>query len=266
MTSHRHVLSLVTVLLALSPLPSHAQRNLGDLLPLGVRIHVRSASIAEDTVTIGYAVENVRSGGEDFSALLVATPAPVIRMPKPARFDWVTNPRYRKQNVAVWVLTEDEMLHPGQTSPDLMLVARGLPDVVRYWAVPDLQAHPPRYRDEDGGEDSYFVFSDTGTTVGIVPVPSVAPSALAARLRALTTRACGRLGWISRPGVCQSLDVKLTHAQTAIAAGQTAVARNVLAAFVDELDAQHGPQPGKAVSDEAHALLAVNAAFLRGRL
>jgi hypothetical protein len=266
MTSHRCIPCLVTVLLALSALPSHAQRNLGNVRPLGVSVHVRDATIVGDTATIGYAVENVRAGGEDFSALLVATPAPVIRMPKPARFDWVTNPRYRKQNVAVWVLTEDEMLHPGQTSPDLTLVARGLPDVVRYWAVPDLEAHPPRYRDEDDGEDSYFVFSDTGSTVGIVPVPSVAPRALAARLRALTTRACGGLGWISRPGVCQSLDVKLAHAQAALAAGQTTVARNELAAFVNELDAQHGPQPGKAVSDEAHALLALNAAFLLARL
>jgi hypothetical protein len=268
MTSHRRIHWLSVALFVLLPLSSSAQRrNLGTVLPLGVRVHVREATMVGDTVTLGYAVENVRAGGEDFSALLVATPAAVIRMPKPARFDWVTHPRYRKHDVAVWVLVEDEMLHPGQTTPDLTIVARGLPDVVRYWAVPDLEAHPPRYVDEDDSEDSYFAYSDTGRTVGIVPMPTVAtPAALAARLRALAGDACGWLGWISREGVCQSLDVKLAHVQAAVASGQVTVARGELGAFVAELDAQRGPQPGKAVSDEAHALLALNAAFLLSRL
>jgi hypothetical protein len=267
MTSHRRICCLGTALITLLARPSSAQqRNLGSVRPLGVRVHVHAATIAGDTVTLAYAVENVRMGGEDFSALLVAAPAPVIRMPKPTSFDWVTNPRYRTKNIAVWVLVEDEMLHPGQTSPDLTIVARGLPGLVRYWAVPDLEAHPPRYRDEDGGEDGYFVYSDTGTTVGIVAVPTNAtPAALTTRLRALANRVCGRLGWIDRPGICQSLDAKLAHVQDALASGQATVARNELTAFVAELDAQHGPQPGKAVSDEAHALLALNAAFLLSR-
>jgi hypothetical protein len=268
MTSHRRTCGFVIALIVLAALPIAAQqRNLGGLQPLGVRVHVRGATISGDTVTLAYAVENVRAGGEDFTALLVATPAPVVQMPKPARFDWVMNARYRKQDVAVWVLVEDEMLHPTQTSPELTLVARGLPDVVRYWAVPDLQAHPPRYVDEDDSEDSYFVYSDTGRTVGVVPVPDGAtPATLAARLHSLTVRACGRLQWIDKPGVCQSLDVKLVHVEAALASGQAAVAGNELGAFVDELDAQHGPQPGKAVSDQAHALLALNAALLRARL
>ena len=50
--------------------------------------------------------------------------------PKPLRFDWVTHPRYRKRDIAVWVLVEDEMLHPGQTSPDLTVVGRGIPGLV----------------------------------------------------------------------------------------------------------------------------------------
>lgn len=258
---------LGTVLLALTTLPLHAQgRNLGNVRPLRVKMHVRTAAIADDTVTLAYAVENIGAGGEDFSALLVTTPAQVVGMPKPLRFDWVTHPRYRKREIAVWVLVEDEMLHPGQTSPDLTVVGRGIPGLVRYWAVPDLEAHPPRYRDEDDSEDSYFVYSDTGTTVGIVPVPTSSTAAsLATRLRGLAARACG-LGWIRNPGICQSLDVKLAHVQSALASDETNVARNLIGAFVDELEAQHGPQPGKAVSDEAHALLALNAAFLLARL
>lgn len=127
--------------------------------------------------------------------------------------------------------------------------------------------HPPRYIDEDSNEDTYFLYSDTGTTVGIVPVPAGATAAsLVERLRVLTGRACGRLGWIDRPGVCHSLDVKLARVESAIAAGEAAAARGELTAFANELDAQHGPQPGKAVSDEAHALLSLNAAYLLARL
>src|SRR4051812_10880555 len=109
MTSPRRIRRLGIALFVLLPLSVGAQqRNLGSVRPLGVRVHVREATIVGDTVTLGYAVENVRVGGEDFSALLVATPAPVVRIPKPTRFDWVTHPRYRKQNIAVWVLVEDE--------------------------------------------------------------------------------------------------------------------------------------------------------------
>jgi len=243
------------------------ERDLGGQQPLGVRVHVRSATLAGDSVTIVYAVENVRAGGEDFSALLLATPAPVVRMPRPARLEWVTQPRYRKRKISAWVLVENEMLHTGQTSPDLTIVARGVPGLVRYWAVPDLTAHPPRYIDEDETQDGYFVFADTGTTVGVVPVSARAtPASLAERLSLLLRRACGPLGWIGKAGICQSLDVKLAHARAALAAGDRVRARHELGAFVNELDAQHGPQPGKAVSDAAHALLSVNAAYLAALL
>lgn len=242
------------------------ERNLHGQLPLGVRVHVRSAAQRGDTVALGYAVENVRSGGEDFTALLVDVPAPIVQMPKPVRFDWVTQPRY-KRTIAAWVLVEDDMLHAGQTSPELTVVARGVADLVQYWAVPDLAANPPRFVDEDATTDPYFAFSDSGITVGVVPAPAGATSAsLVGRLLQLTGRVCGSLGWISRAAVCQSLEVKLTAAQTALAAGNVNSARGELFAFVNELDAQHGPQPGKAVSDEAHALLALNAAYLLARL
>lgn len=261
---------LVVACLALLPAALTAQpapeRILHGQLRLGVRVHVRGVAQNGDTVALGYAVENTRSGGEDFTALLVNVPASVLRMPKPARFDWVTQPRY-KGTIAAWVLVEDDMLHAGQTSPELTIVARGVADLVQYWAVPDLAANPPRFVDEDGTVDPYFVFSDSGITVGVVPAPiGASASSLVARLLQLTERVCGSLGWISRAGVCQSLEVKLTAAQTALAAGSADSARGELRAFVNELDAQHGPQPGKAVNDEAHVLLALNAAYLLARL
>jgi len=256
-----------TMALLLLPGTARAQeRDLGGRQPLGVRIHLTSSALSGDTTMLGYTVENTRVGGEDFSALLIASPATVVRMPRPGRLDWVTQPRYRKQAISAWVLVEDELLHPGQRSPELQLVARGLPDLVQYWAVPDLVANPPVY-DDDSRHDYYFAYSDTGTTVGIVPVPAGATAAsLVARLRALLGRSCSELGWIIQDGVCHSLDVKLQSARDAIADGQSAPARAALAAFASELDAQHGSQPGKHVNDEAYALLSVNAAYLSARL
>jgi hypothetical protein len=52
----------------------------------------------------------------------------------------------------------------------------------------------------------------------------------------------------------------------ALASGQTTVARETLTGFTNELDAQRGAEPGKHVSDEAYALLALNASYILSRL
>jgi hypothetical protein len=74
------------------------------------------------------------------------------------------------------------------------------------------------------------------------------------------------LGWITQQGVCHSLDVKLAGALRALSSKSPNVARTELTAFVNELDAQHGSQPGKHVSHDAYALLRPNAVYLLGRL
>jgi hypothetical protein len=256
------------LLLVMTPALMEAQeRNLKGVLPLHVSVHVADARVVGDTTTIDYMVENVRAGGEDFWGLLVATPATVVRMPAPATLQWGIHPQYRKQPIVGWMLYEDTLVRPGHTTPPLRLVARGIPDIVRYWAVPDLDANPPVASDVDDGSDDYITFSDSGVTVGVVPVASGATSAgLAARLRTLLGRSCQELGWISQNGVCHSLDVKLANAQDAIAGGDLAQARNVITAFANELDAQHGDQPGKHVNDSAYALLSANASYLLSRL
>jgi hypothetical protein len=267
MSPHIRVRSWL-LLLVMAPTLAQAQaRTLKGVLPLRVTVHVADARVAGDTTTIDYTVENVRAGGEDFWGLLVATPATVVRMPAPASLNWGIHPQYMDQPIVGWMLYEDTLIGPGRTTPPLRLVARGLPGIVRYWAVPDLMAHPPVASDVDDASDDYITFSDSGLTVGIVPVPSDAtPSALAERLRAFLSRSCGSLGWITQAGVCHSLDVKLTIALDAIAAGRSTEARGALSAFANELEAQHGAEPGKHVNDAAYALLSGNATYLLSRL
>lgn len=241
-------------------------RDLEGARPIRVRVHVTTASITGDTTTLGYTVDNLRTGDEDLVAFLVTATAPVIRMPTPARRRWFTDPRYADRAIALWNVYRSPLLRPGETTPELVLVARGVPDFARYWAEPNPAVHPVDI-DDDPDRDDTFIFSDTGTTVGLLPIPSAGtPAALATRLRALAARARGPMQWISNAGVCHSLDVKLSHAQQALASGARPVARTELDAFVHELDAQHGGQPGKHVSDEAYALLRPNATYLLGRL
>lgn len=258
------------LLLLMMPVLLHAQeRRLDGVLPLHVSVHVTSAHVAGDTTTLDYTVENVRPGGEDLWGLLVSMPATVVRMPAPARLHWGIHPSYRHQPIVSWMLYEDTLIGPGRTTPALRVMALGIPDIVRYWAVPDFEANPPApsYDEEPPARDYYMVFSDSGVTVGVVPVPAGAsPASLTARLHLLLGRSCGDLGWISQAGVCHSLDVKLTHAEEILASGQTADVRETLRAFVDELDAQHGAEPGKHVNDGAYALLAGNAAYILSRL
>ncbi|MFS8638569.1 MAG: hypothetical protein FWJ74_10805, partial [Gemmatimonadota bacterium] len=79
-------------------------------------------------------------------------------------------------------------------------------------------------------------------------------------------RACGELGWITNAGVCRSLEAKLEAAERSLERGNTNSARGQLGAFLQELEAQHGPQPGKHVSDNAYWLLKINVEYVLSRM
>jgi hypothetical protein len=69
-------------------------------------------------------------------------------------------------------------------------------------------------------------------------------------------------GWIDDAGVANSLDQKLENARKLLQQGNNKSAKNVLEAFVNELEAQKG----KHVSAEAYALLKPNVAYLISKL
>lgn len=79
------------------------------------------------------------------------------------------------------------------------------------------------------------------------------------------------LGWITNPGVQDSLDVKLDQVKNKLQAGDTKTAANVLNAFLNEVDAQgcskyDGCPAGKHLLPEAWALLKFNGQYLLGKL
>ena len=70
------------------------------------------------------------------------------------------------------------------------------------------------------------------------------------------------LGWIDNTGIANSLDQKLDAAKKKLVGDDNSAARNILQAFVNEVEAQKD----KHLTSEAYALLKFNAEFLIDRL
>ena len=70
------------------------------------------------------------------------------------------------------------------------------------------------------------------------------------------------LGWITNQGIEQSLDAKLENAKKKIEQGNTNAAKNILEAFINEVEAQKD----KHLTSEAYGLLKYNVEYLIGKL
>lgn len=101
-----------------------------------------------------------------------------------------------------------------------------------------------------------------GKTVGPKAPPKIFnASAFSDYLRTLTTEAVAQK-WIRDQGILKSLEAKLEQIAKKTAAGDYPAARNILNAFLSEVDAQKD----KHLSSEAYALLYFNGKYLLGNL
>ena len=222
--------------------------------PLNLQLDVQPTAsfMAGNMTRVSYVVANAPRSTDRLFEFAVRSPVPVWRLevPRPATH-FLGATREGEENVASWGWLDD-MPGPGEATPVLAYEAIGLPGIVSYRALryygvrpaDDTTAHQPLRFDHAGRE--YTI----GKTVGVVPLPlDLRPSALALRLRRLTTEACA-LGWISVPATCRSLRANATPSARA------------LRAFHRELVDQRA----KAVSEAAFALLEPNVGFLLGKL
>ena len=236
------------------------------LVPTGFApsVHVDSAYFRGETLYVVHRVSNATSSTVPVWGIVLETPATGISQKRPGNGHWFLNRgTFDGRQTVQWMGLGRATIEAGRTSPALILGGVGLPGVVRRWVI--AYTPPPKTEnpDREPDIDPMVQRSVPGWSVGIVPVPADGtPASLTTRLRALLTRSCGELKWITQAGVCHSLDVKLEHAQSALRSGQTNVARNELSAFANELDAQYGPQPGKRVTDAGYALLSPNVTYL----
>lgn len=156
---------------------------------------------------------------------------------------------------------------PGASREDFVLRSTYLPGVRAFELLPDYPHFCCPYpagdpRNERGQVRTPEDFHSVGLTIG----PLHAPEALTPELVAGQLSAACAAGWITNAGVCNRLRVKLEHAVQAAARGYVAGARSVLNSVLNELEAQHGTEPGKHVTDNAYFLLKTNVQFLLTQL
>ena len=236
---------------------------------LRVDVRVTRFEMRGDTGRVEYVVRNRPESAEELFRFRVEAPSAVLRITRPDPAErWVTSTVSKGLSMAGWGLLGTH-LGPGAESPPLSFAAIGLPAIVTYYASGWFPVPP--YRPVQPGpspapRDAILANSVPGQTVGIEPFPEDrSPGNLLARLTGLRRQSCA-LGWITSDGVCHSLEVKLDAATASLSRSDAPSAQGQLGAFLGELEAQHGSQPGKHVTDNAYWLLKVNAEFLLGRL
>lgn len=236
---------------------------------LTVTVSVPGVQIRGDTLLVRYRLTSDAGSEQSGDLFAVRFGGAVVRVEAP--IGWYASHGLVSDSAAVdWSsLVRRAQLSPGRTLGGFAFESVGALDVVSFLVEGHFEI--PVVTDTTEGllkqAPSPWANAFRGQTIGVVAPPAdTSPSSLIARLGDRTGRVCGDLGWITNDGVCQSLSAKLANAATSIAAGRGVAAVGDLTSFVQELEAQHGPEPGKHVNDSAYWLLKVNAEFLLARL
>ena len=177
----------------------------------------------------------------------------------------------------VFLVTDDAGILPGEAREGIELATQWLPAISsgNFWGLAEPFQFPPEEQAEHAPELHNLIRMVDGVGGGWVRSDLVSPGRDPAQytnpmtlLRAISgdlSQAC-TLAWITNGGVCRSLQVKLSHAETSLQGQKVSTTRNELESFLAELDAQHGPQPGKHVNENAYWLLRTNVEYLLSRL
>ncbi len=235
---------------------------------LSATVQVRVMAIRGDTVRLSYTLTVGGSSAQPAYLLLLRSDVHPTAVSSPV--GWYASSGVIDDSGEVdWSsLAHRADVRPGASEQGFEAEAVGLLDIIAY-RVQGRHAAPVVTDSTEGliqSPPSVWANSVGGRSVGLVPVPlDNSAGALLPRLDSLVARAC-RLGWISSQGICQSLRTKLERAVAAVGRGNTHAAAGELAACVQELEAQHGPEPGKSVNYSAYWLLKVNAEYVLTRL
>ena len=206
--------------------------------------------------------------------------------------DWYIMPHYRKLNEIRWAKVGGELhgIPTGETVGGFLFRSQGIPAIVNsaFWGRERAEFSPPGDYDADDVAD-YFdkiyqgfkeEYKDKFKTVLLKTLGPTAPPADFKPLDFLNyiismKHEATSLGWITNKGIEQSLDAKLEAAKKKLEQGKNDTAKNVLQAFINEVEAQgcesyeggSAPCPqGKHLTPEAYALLRYNVLYLIERL
>jgi hypothetical protein len=160
-----------------------------------------------------------------------------------------------------------DAIPPGGARDGFVVRSPRLPGLRTFSVLPDYPYVCCPFAAGDPRNESIVVrtqedFRVDGVTIG----PVYEPAAVTFDVVAGQVQAVCAQGWINSAGVCNSLQAKLRTARAASDRNDIAGARAALQDFLTELDAQHGTEPGKHVTDNAYFLLKINVETLLGRL
>jgi hypothetical protein len=171
---------------------------------------------------------------------------------------WSPIEGYLTQNGKAVPFTRDSA-PPGGSKEGLGLRSPFLAGIRRFSAEPTLASccARPKPSSPDGEYPPPGAFRVRDFAVA----PTVRPQELSISLiRSDLRQSCGTLRWIPARAVCEGLRSTVERARMARERNDHEGAKSSLRAFVDELEAQHGP--GKPVSDNAYWLLKLNGQYL----
>lgn len=166
------------------------------------------------------------------------------------------------------------LIMPGQSLDGFAIISQGLP------AIRDISVHPKWVLVTEGDvtqediEKSKKIEEEItwkGKTIGpTAPPADFKPVEFLNYIINLKHQASS-LGWITNKGIENSLDVKLDNAKAKLNQGNTIAAKNILEAFINEVEAQGCESyekcpSGKHLTSEAYALMKYNVQYLINKL
>jgi hypothetical protein len=170
-----------------------------------------------------------------------------------------------------WTAPEGNMKPSTTTYGFLFQTSYGLPGIVDFYVEGESIARCPEGMAVDfiPGYDDITPYGPgiVGKTVGpTAPPADFKPLDFLDYIISMKHEASS-LGWIRNKGIEQSLDAKLENARRKIEQGDNETAKNILHAFVNEVEAQGCESydecpPGKHLTSEAYALLKYNALYM----
>jgi len=169
-----------------------------------------------------------------------------------------------KRSLMGWtnLFIEPNPIAQNETDISFRYMSTALPFITTYYVRghnPTL--HTPPY-DEDASFRDKVENSVKGYTLGPADPPNpFVTSAFVDTLISYKHQAVS-LGWIKDPGIATSLDEKLDNARDLLEKKNNKAAKNILQAFVNEVEAQKD----KHLTSEAYALLKFNAEYLISKL
>lgn len=183
------------------------------------------------------------------------------------------------EGMAKWGSRSSYQVVPGQKFEGFTLCSKGLPTIRAFKITPkiDKEALYPNV-DEIGDESKIAQIIDQmkqdeenakykGKTIGpTAPPADFKPVDFLNSIINMKHEA-HKLGWIKNEGIVKSLDAKLENAKKDIEKGNTRSAKNILKAFINEVEAQgcesyENCPSEKHLTSEAYGLLKYNALYL----